>query len=365
MPWSLRVLIGAPLVLCALADLIASPGAATLCGVVLAFAVGWLADRVARGAAVPALAGVGAATAGLVLEVVAAQGGSWLLSIGWSLVVLAGCLASVARSRVAFVYVGIIAAAGILSPLGVPDLSVLLALGMATAMATAVGIGLQVRASRQHAEDVRREVMLRERTDMARELHDLVAHEVTGIVVLAQATQSVTDQPVVRQALARIEESGQQAMEQIRGMVQTLRTEPAAPLDLRPTGHGTSGLRSLASDFIATTQTPVEVDLAEVALSAQVDAALQRVLAEALTNIRRHAGAATRVRVILTALSPDEALLRISNDGTGVRGIGQGSGYGLAGLRERLAVVGGTLSAGRRDGEWVVEATVPIGGDRR
>lgn len=355
----LPVVMVGPLLLAALLDLAADPGLVVwLAGVAAAVVVAVLALRTATRRPPARVVAAVLIVAAVVQGLVAAQG-VWLSCLGWAAVVLAGVLAAVAVSRRDLALVAVVAVVGVLAPFATGyGVEGLLPLAMATAMSTSIGIGLLVRSQRANAAVLRRAVITEERTSMARELHDLVAHEVTGIVVLAQATGAVADEPTTRDALRRIEQSGQQALEQIRAMVQALREE-TGDAALRPTARGTASIRRLAEDFAGDSTAQMTTEVEDVELAPAVDAALQRVAAEALTNLRRHSTAARRVEVTLGRVG-DEIRLRVWNDAAGSGGVGGGSGYGLVGVRERLALVGGTLEAGPDGADaWVVEARVP------
>lgn len=360
MPW-LSLLIFGPLLPAALLELVSSPSPWLVLGSLSAATVLAVAAwRVGRGLAkpTPAYAWGGAAATVLLTAAGAAGGEAWFpLALGWSVVALAGVLTSRLRTTGDLVALVPLVAAGVLAPIVLPDSGALLALAMATALATSIGIGMQVRSGREQAVTARRQAVAEERADMARELHDLVAHEVTGIVVLAQAAAAATPDATTADVLRRIERSGQDALAQIRAMVQTLRGDDEA--QLQPTGGGSDAMRALVAEFAASSEARVDVRIDDLDVDPATDAALQRVLAEGLTNVRRHAGAVTTVEVRVAG-GEDGVRLRIVNDGSTIPGIGAGSGFGLVGARERLERLGGRLDA-RRDGDrWILEADLPL-----
>lgn len=358
MPW-LALLILGPLLPAALLEAVSDPPPLLLAGSVAAATVlAWCALQVARGRREPAPAYGWAGVAALVLlSATATSRELWPITLGWAVVALAGALASRLRGNAELVALCALVAAAVLTPLTMPDTGVLLALFLATAMATAVGVGLQVRSGREQAVTARRQAVAEERAGMARELHDLVAHEVTGIVVLAQAAAAATPDPTTADVLRRIERSGHDALAQIRAMVQTLRADEEA--ELRPTGGGAAGLRDLVAEFATSGRARVDARIDDLDLPAAHDAALQRVVSEGLTNVRRHAGGASLVEVSVTQ-RPGGVGLRIVNDGSGTRGIGPGSGYGLVGARERLERLGGRLDTRREQDRWILEADLPL-----
>ncbi len=207
-----------------------------------------------------------------------------------------------------------------------------------------------------------------QRLQIAQDLHDFVAHDVTGIVVQAQAAQLVgrTDPALALAALQRIEAAGQHALDSMDRALELLRAQD---------DHATSGSGASAQDaaallerFTVTGGPIVETHLDDDAWNAlprNVTAVLYRVLAEALTNVRRHAPGATWVRVDLTANSYD-AVLTVTNpvswpnDGRPPRG-----GSGLRHLADLVSAVGGSISARSTGGRWQTRLTVPAPGRSR
>lgn len=246
---------------------------------------------------------------------------------------------------------------------GVREPGVLFVLGVLFAVAVAAGLYLRwldiqrVRA----ASDARRD----ERLDLARELHDLVAHYVTGIVVQAQAGQVVVDQQpaVARDALAQIERAGADALAAMRRMVGSLRSEhdPAIPPPV-----GSSGLEELVAQHNAL-GLPVRLDLSGLdttTLPAPVAASIHRIVLESLTNVRRHAVDVTVVDVI-GRRDGDVAEIDVRDDGRQVvRHAVSPGGFGIVGMTERALALGGSLTAGPRDGGagWQVLARLPLDG---
>lgn len=211
-----------------------------------------------------------------------------------------------------------------------------------------------------------------ERLDLARELHDLVAHYVTGIVVQAQAARVVADgdPAAAGAALDKIEAAGRDALTSIRAMVGSLRDDvPVAP------PAGLAGLHDLAANArTAALGVDVAIDpAAEAAVTGLLAAAVHRIVQESLTNVRRHAAGARSVRV---AVGLDDAevggtvVVTVVDDGrlaaaSGGGGGAGGPGYGLVGMQERAAAVGGTLRAGPVEPPgrgWMVEARLPLRG---
>lgn len=232
----------------------------------------------------------------------------------------------------------------------------------AGATAVSIAFGNRHRVAEQRVAAARTEVKMAERTAMARELHDVIAHEVTGIVVLAQAGIAAGEDR--SGVLARIERSGARALTDIRAMVDTLR-DVDAPAPRAPSTAAASGL---AATLATLGDGNVQVDVAEDADADDVPDLLRlvahRVAAEGITNARRHApGSAVRV----TVGRDDGALtVAVSDDGPvdgAPPGPGPGGGTGLVGLAERAATVGGTVTAGPQGDGWRLTARLPWGED--
>ena len=199
----------------------------------------------------------------------------------------------------------------------------------------------------------------RERAALARELHDTVAHHVSAIVVRAQAGRvlAAADPGTVADTLAGIEEEGARTLEAMRGMVGALRDSDARA-ELAPVA-GVADLPGLA----ARPGLPVDlrVDGPVDDLPPAVDAAVYRIVQEAVTNATRHAAGATAVRVHVAG-EPGRVRVTVRDDGAPPRRGAGRDGYGLTGLQERATLLGGTLRAGpAADRGWLVEAELPRG----
>jgi signal transduction histidine kinase len=181
-----------------------------------------------------------------------------------------------------------------------------------------------------------------ERSRIARELHDVLTHSVSVMVIQAQAAQAAAgDEEQVAGALARIESVGKESLVELRRLLQRLRTDDESLL------HGpTPGLAQLDELLGEVRAAGLDVSLAldgeARPLPASVDLSAYRIVQEALTNTLRHAGnVATQV---VLRYRPDEFTLEVLDDGRAQPGQA-GTGHGLAGMRERVALVGGTLVA--------------------
>lgn len=236
--------------------------------------------------------------------------------------------------------------------------SELLTLYTAAWLAVAVA-GVYLRLLDRRQEDFAHHVRQEERLAIARELHDMVAHHVTGIVVQAQAARLVAAERPDAAALAleRIERAGGEALGAMRLMVGTLRDE-AAPAELAPSAS-IADLKAIGAPPTRG-EVPVHVDIDALAetLPGEVVASLHRIAREAVTNARRHAVGATAIDVNVVCRNGHVHLL-VSNDGAAANR--SSGGFGLTGMAERAAALGGRLSAGPlATGGWRVDAELPV-----
>ncbi|TVR17461.1 MAG: sensor histidine kinase [Nitriliruptor sp.] len=215
-------------------------------------------------------------------------------------------------------------------------------------------------AIRFHATSRLREIEqaeLRQRQELARDLHDVVGHHVSGIAIQAQAGQALaTTQPDrALGVLATIEDAATQALAEMRAMVGVLRDDGEPELTPRPR------LADLER-FTHTPGTP-RVDLHRSGtlgdVPPAVEVALYRIAQEAVTNTRRHARNARLVTIEVDG-DAERVHLSVRDDGDRVASNRSPSGFGLVSMRERIALLGGTLATGPGiDGGWVVEAALP------
>jgi signal transduction histidine kinase len=202
---------------------------------------------------------------------------------------------------------------------------------------------------------------LRQRSELARELHDSVGHHVSAIAVQAQAGRALaaSDTDRALAVLATIEEAASRTLEEMRAMVGILRDGNEAELAPPP---GLADIERLAHGLGEGPRVDVHLsgDFAE--LSPSVGAALYRIAQESVTNGLRHARHATRITVRV-ADEGDEVRLTVRDDGEAGAGARTSSGHGLAGMSERATLLGGTVRAGRGPGErgWTVDAVLPKG----
>ncbi|PSL55268.1 histidine kinase [Saccharothrix carnea] len=226
-------------------------------------------------------------------------------------------------------------------------------------LALSVGTGLYFRArDRERATAVRAEVAAAqhaERMALARELHDVIAHYVTGMVVHAQAAQAVP--AAAREALPIIVRSGNEALTEMRRLVGTLRgTDADAPT-------ASSDLADDVRGVVERSGQPVRlhVDLPEP-VPPSLGRSVLRLVQESLTNARKHAEDVSSVDVSVS-VSDGVVHVVVADDGRAQRTapVGGSGGYGLVGMRERVELLGGRFSAGARaGGGWEVRAALPV-----
>jgi signal transduction histidine kinase len=264
----------------------------------------------------------------------------------------------------------ILLAAGLM-PLRVGQSSIYVTFGLIQALgiAGAIGAGVTLRTMEGNRRRALDSVRVEQRAEFARDLHDFIAHHVTGIVVQAQGARFIAEQDPKRVLLAleQIEHAGAETMASMRRMVGVLRdpdSKPDAPL--APVA-GVGDLPALVEQFAAAGGLPARLDSGDddgTGLPVEVSTSAYRVVMEALTNARQHARQATMVDVWLRRTG-SQLLVRVANDGPPPRPAGPRDrpGYGLAGLTERVRAVGGQISAGPGvDGGWVVDVALPLNG---
>jgi signal transduction histidine kinase len=205
-----------------------------------------------------------------------------------------------------------------------------------------------------------------ERARIARELHDVVAHAVSVMVVQADgAAYAVKSQPeLAERAVKTISSTGREALTELRRLLGVLRSEDNG--GERTPQPGTQSLSELAGRVRAV-GLPVQLDIVGNVddLPAGVGLGVYRIVQEALTNSLKHAGPGTSATVRVARVG-DRVDLSIVDNGRRTTGslVGVSGGNGLIGMRERALVFGGTLEAGPRSGGgWQVTATLPFGGN--
>jgi signal transduction histidine kinase len=215
-----------------------------------------------------------------------------------------------------------------------------------------------------------RQAIAEERLRIARELHDVVAHNLSVVVVQAQALQpAVTRDPELARGLAvSIEDVGREALEEMRHLLGVLRGSGDGPESQVETLGPQPGLDRLAALAEQVRQAGLAVTVTVSGqphpLPAAVALSAYRIVQEALTNVLKHAGPASTT--VLVEYRDADLVLTISDDGRGAaaaldRSTLPSFGHGLVGMRERVALFGGELSAGPRPGGgYQVRARIPL-----
>jgi signal transduction histidine kinase len=199
-----------------------------------------------------------------------------------------------------------------------------------------------------------------ERVRIARELHDAVGHSVSVLVVQAGAERLALgeERPATRDALLAIERTGREALAEMSRLLGILRKEgEGLTLAPRPSLDQVDALVDTVRDAGVSVDLCVQGEPAP--LPPGVDVAAYRILQEALTNVVKHAGRA-RVRIVLS-YGGGAVEVEVTDDGEGLDNADGAPGYGLAGMRERVELHGGTLEAGRLNGGgFTVKARLPF-----
>jgi signal transduction histidine kinase len=220
----------------------------------------------------------------------------------------------------------------------------------------------QKRQLEDQQELVRHEAVRAERDRIARELHDVIAHSVSAMVVQTAAAQDLVrhDPDRAEEVLADVAATGRRALAETGRLLHVIRDD-ADELGLSP-APGLADLPALVEQFRASGLT-VDLDLREPlpSLPAGVDVSAYRIVQEALTNALRYA--ADRTAALTVSGSPGGVSIRTSNRTAthpGGRG-GKGSGLGLLGMAERVSVLGGQLTHGVTGERFELAATLPVG----
>ena len=228
----------------------------------------------------------------------------------------------------------------------------------------ATALTARANALQQEAQLASRE----ERSRIARELHDIVAHNLSVVVLQAAGARAQAEQQSPSPStLEKIERTGREALAEMRRLVGVLRENDHASLELEPN----PGIAQLPELIDRVRAAGLDVELQRDGQTADVPPALDlsayRIIQEALTNTVKHAGAQAHVWVSVRR-EPADLVIEIVDDGGGRSCDGaskQSAGHGLIGMRERVALFGGQLQAGPRPPSgFAVHARLPIG-DRR
>ena len=220
----------------------------------------------------------------------------------------------------------------------------------------ALGTTLRYRSTSRARE--RDQIRFREREQLARELHDTVAHHVSAIAIQAQAGRTVaaSDPATAIQTLQVIEEEASRTLAEMRVIVGMLREDSEVDLSPLP---GLADIRRLAGVRGDGPHVDVHLEGDLHSLEPSLGAAVYRLAQESITNAVRHARNATKVDVVVCG-HDGGVTLTVSDDGDPVSADRVGHGYGLLGMQERTTLLGGTLDTGPTPGGgWTVRAELP------
>lgn len=221
------------------------------------------------------------------------------------------------------------------------------------------------RAERTREEEARRRVA-EERLRIARDLHDVVAHHIALVNVQAGVAAHVMDKrpDQAKEALAHVRDASRSALNELRATVGLLRQtgDPEAPTEPAP---GLGVLDELADTFRHAglpVRVIVQLGREGAALPAAVDLAAYRVIQEALTNVRKHAGPGAKAEVSVVRVGPSVEVTVLDDGGEpAAEAVASGGGHGLLGMRERAVALGGSCFAGPRfGGGYRVHAILPL-----
>ncbi len=281
--------------------------------------------------------------------------------------------AGVGADRQTTLGIGAVTIAGVLTPavlFGMPGWFGTILAGLA-AVALAFGDAVGGRHSaveelrrreEQHRQDLARQAVLEERARIARELHDVVAHHMSVIAMQAEAAPyRIPDLPdAARQTFGTVRDAAREALTETRRVVGLLRAD-----DEDAERAPQPGLDRLDDLVAAARRSGLSVELVVAGvprpLNAGVDLSAYRIVQESLSNASRHApGSSVRVEI---RYGPRTLTVSVADDGArGALEEPQGGGHGLVGMRERVTMLGGSLTAGPRDeGGWSVAAELPYG----
>ena len=225
----------------------------------------------------------------------------------------------------------------------------------------AAQVELRARELVHHADELAAQAAERERSRIARELHDVVTHGMSVMVVQSQAAQSLaaTDVGRAREAMRAVEEAGREALGEMRRLLGVIRGSPVAELTPQPQLDDVHGLVARVRNAGLPITYDFEGDSSTIPAGVAVSA--YRIVQEALTNVVKHAGPVpTSVRTCVANAALEVTV--VNGPAASPAAPAVGGGAGLAGMRERVAVYEGTFEAGRSfDGGFRVYALFPVG----
>jgi signal transduction histidine kinase len=206
--------------------------------------------------------------------------------------------------------------------------------------------------------------VVRERGRIAREMHDVVAHSMSVVAVQAAAGREIVhaDPDKAAEVFARIEAVGRESLMELRRMLGVLRDSGAEDASLAPQ-PGIVDIATAVTDSSAIgVATELVMEGSERPLAPGIELTAYRIVQEALTNVRKHAGRSA-CAIVRLSYDPDRLVVEVTDDGRGAATslAGVGTGNGLIGMRERVEIYGGELTSGPRPGGgYAVRAVLPI-----
>jgi signal transduction histidine kinase len=208
----------------------------------------------------------------------------------------------------------------------------------------------------QRHQQAREQAADAERLRIARELHDVVAHNVSLMAIQAGAARVSGNSP--QDALANIEQEARDTLAELNKLLGVLRKNPDSPgLEPQPSLDNMDALLKPARE--AGLDATLKVEGARRPLTSALDLSAYRIVQEAITNVLKHAGA-TRVEVVVD-YEPGALIVTVSDNGSGAQNGAASTGHGLIGMRERVELFGGDLTTGSSSlGGFRVRATLPV-----
>jgi signal transduction histidine kinase len=217
----------------------------------------------------------------------------------------------------------------------------------------------QLRLADRERQVSAREAVVGERERIARELHDVIGHHVSTMVVQAGAERRMlpAGQGETREVLGTIERLGRGALDEMRRMVTMLRLDPDDDLAPAPSLHDLPELVARLQDNGVPVELVVDGDVRD--LPAGIELSAYRIVQEALTNVVKHAGGAPAT--VCLVYRPEALEISVRDEGTNETASDLSGGHGLVGMRERVAMYGGRVEAGRSAaGGFVVRVLLPV-----
>ncbi|MFK3728675.1 sensor histidine kinase [Streptomyces sp. NPDC088090] len=267
---------------------------------------------------------------------------------------------------------GCVAVIQFVHPVAVPPSAVEFAANLTSALfvaGAAAAVGRWQRNAEIHRQLLAERAVSDERRRIARELHDIVAHHLTTMQLLAGGARANLDRSpeTAREALVTLEGSGRTALREMRHLLDVLRAgDEGDEGETTSPQPGVGDLDRVVEDSRrAGLSTTLTTDGDPGSLPPGVGLTVFRIVQEALTNTRKHAGPGAHADVRL-AFAAHEVRVAVTDDGPRQgRAVGRGAGYGLMGMRERVALHGGSLRAGPEGEGFAVRARLPLPADRQ